>query len=307
VSGVALLGLIAASASVTSPEAAGSAAPPPALVVEAQGNCPSGEAVRAALLPALVEAPAGSGRQPPRVSDLGDRFQVDAAGQTGAFVDVARDCTERARVAAVFIALALSPPAAPERPAAPPPAPPPRPVAPQSPRHWFEVAADVRLDGASVGAPADTTLTWGGEIRGAFGRGAVGIAATAGVLAPTNDAFGSIDVREQRFPLSLSLTLSHDLSGGVRAAADLGLAIVPFTLQGQGLSTVAPTTRVDLGGRLALALRLPAMLGRVAPVVGLHADIFPRPYRFSVDPLGDIGSSSALWVGASLGLSYEGR
>src|SRR5207237_3879135 len=140
-----------------------------ALVRGAQGSCPSGEAVRAALLAALTEAPVPNG-QPPRVTDLGDRFQVDAAGQTGAFVDVARDCTERARVAAVFIALALSPPAAPERPAPPPPPPPPPPPAPGPPRRWFELAVEARLDGASFGAPAKTRLAWGGEVRAALGR-----------------------------------------------------------------------------------------------------------------------------------------
>ncbi len=303
-SGVALLGLLAAS--VASPEAAGSAASPVALVVEAQGSCPSGEAVRAALLPALVEAPAASGRQAPRVTDLGDRFVVDAAGQTGAFVDVARDCTERARVAAVFIALALSPPAAPERPASPPqpgPGPAPRP----HPLRWVDVTAEARLDGGSVGAPAATTLAWGGDVRVAVGRGALGVAATAGVLAPVDNTFGSVDVRQQRFPLSLSLTLGHELPRGLRFAGDLGLAIVPFTLRGEGLSTVAPATRVDLGARLAVVVWLPAVVGRLAPVVGLHADIFPRPYRFSVDPLGDIGSSSGFWLGGSLGLSYDSR
>jgi hypothetical protein len=304
VSGVVLLGLLAAG--VASPEAAGSAAAPVALVVEAQGSCPSGEAVRAALLPALVEAPAASGRQAPRVTDLGDRFVVDAAGQTGAFVDVARDCTERARVAAVFIALALSPPAAPERPASPPqpgPGPAPRP----HPLRWVDVTAEARLDGGSVGAPAATTFAWGGDVRAAVGRGALGVAATAGVLAPVDNTFGSVDVRQQRFPLSLSLTLGHELPRGLRFAGDLGLAIVPFTLRGEGLSTVAPATRVDLGARLAVVVWLPAVVGRLAPVVGLHAEIFPRPYRFSVDPLGDIGSSSGFWLGGSLGLSYDSR
>jgi hypothetical protein len=304
VSAAALLALIAAAGAAPDGRVPTVRA---ALVVEAQGGCPSGEAVRAALLPALTEAPAAGG-QAPRVTDLGDRFQVDAAGQTGAFVDVARDCTERARVAAVFIALALSPPAAPERPEPlPTPPPPPRPPAPPQSVRWFEIAVEARLDGASLGAPAKTTLAWGGEVRGALGRGAVGIAATAGLLAPTDDAFGSVGVRQQRFPFSLSLTLGRQTVHGLGFAADLGLAAVPFTLEGRGLSSVAPATRIDLGARLALALRLPALTGRLAPVLGLHAEYFPRPYQFSVDPLGDIGSSSGLWLGASLGLSYLSR
>ncbi|HEY4395510.1 MAG TPA: hypothetical protein VGP64_15675 [Polyangia bacterium] len=297
-SGAALLALLATAG--TAPDGSAPTVRA-ALVVEAQGTCPSGEAVRAALLPALTGAPA-AGAAAPRVSDLGDRFQVDAAGQTGAFVDVARDCTERARVAAVFIALALSPPAAPER-SAPVPPPPPAP----GPGRWFELAVAARLDGASLGVPAQTTLAWGGEARVALGRGAVGIAATAGVLAPTDDAFGSVRVRQQRFPLSLALTLGHRVAHGLGVAADLGPVVVPFTLEGEGLSSVAPATRIDLGARLAVALRLPALGARLAPVVGLHAELFPRPYHFTVDPLGNIGSSSGVWLGASLGLSYLRR
>jgi hypothetical protein len=166
---------------------------------------------------------------------------------------------------------------------------------------------EARLDGASLGTPAKTTLAWGGQVRGALGRGAVGVAATAGVLAPTDDTYGSVGVRQQRFPLSLMLTLGHELPHGLGFAADLGLAVVPFTLEGEGLSSVAPATRIDLGARLAVALRLPALAGRLAPVVGLHAEFFPRPYQFSVDPLGEIGSSSGLWLGVSLGLSYLSR
>jgi len=303
VSGAALLALIAAAGAA--PDRPGEPTVRAALVVEAQGSCPSGEAVRAALLPALTEAPVPNG-QPPRVTDLGDRFQVDAAGQTGAFVDAARDCTERARVAAVFIALALSPPAAPERPAPPPPPPPP-PAAPAPPGRWFELAVEARLDGAPLGAPAKTALAWGGEVRAALGRGAFGLAATAAVLAPTDGTFQSVGVRQQRFPLSLALTLGRGAAHRMGVAADLGLAVVPFTLEGQGLSSVAPAARLDLGARVAVALRLPPLAGRLAPVVGLHGEVFPRPYQFSVDPLGDIGSSSGWWVGASLGLSYLSR
>ena len=304
-SGATLLALLAAAGAVPD---GGEPTVRAALVVEAQGTCPSGEAVRAAPLPALTEAPA-PGRQAPRVTDLGDRFQVDAAGQTGAFVDVARDCTERARVAAVFIALALSPPAAPERPAPPPPpppSPPPPPPAAPHPHRWFELAVEARLDGTSLGAPAQTTLAWGGRFRGAVGRGPVGIAATAGALAPTDDTFGSVGVRQQRFPLSLSLTLGHQLGYGMGVAADLGLALVPFTLEGQGLSWVR-RRRASISARgwrsRSGSPRSPDGWPRSS---GSTPSSFRAPTSL-VDPLGDIGSSSGLWLGASLGLSYLNR
>ncbi len=301
-SGLAFGWLFAAAALAGTPAAAPAA---PGVVVEAAGTCPSGEAVRAALLPVLGAAPVVS-PSPPRVSDLGPRFEVVAAGQTGDFVDASRDCVERARVAAVFIALALNPPVPPGRPpvvaSEPPPAPPAE-VRPP-PGRWFSAAVMARFDGAEAGSSATVDGTWGGEIRAAFGRGALGVAATAGALAPTVSTFGSVGVRQQRFPLSVAVTVRRDLPARFRLAGDLGAAVVPFTLEGQGLDTAQPALRVDLGGRLAVELSFPPV-GGLRPVLGLHAEYFPRTYALAVDPLGDVGTSSNLWLGTSLGLAFD--
>jgi hypothetical protein len=305
VSGLAFGWLIAAAALAGDPLAGAEAPPPPAVVVEAAGTCPTGEAVRAALLPVLGASPAAA-PSPPRVSDLGPRFEVVAAGQTGEFVDSARDCVERARVAAVFIALALNPPVPPARPpvviSEPPPRPPPEVKRP--PQRWFSAAVMARFDGAQAGASSTLEGTWGGELGAAFGRGALGVAATAGALAPTVSTFGSVGVRQQRFPLSVAVAVKHDLPARFRLAGDLGVAVVPFTLEGQGLDTANPALRVDLGGRLAVELRFPPV-GGLTPVLGLHAEYFPRTYALAVDPLGDVGTSSNLWLGTSLGLAFE--
>lgn len=303
-SGPALAALIAAA--VLAQEPSRDAASAPSFEVEADGACPAREAVRAALLPVVSTTPTVA--QPaPRVSDLGPRFAVVAAGQTGVFVDERRDCVERARVAAVFIALALNPPVPPARPpvvvAAPPPPPPP-PVVPAR-RRWFSAALLARFDGAEAGSGADVDGTWGGEIRGALGRGALGLSVTAGMLAPTVSTFGAVTVRQQRFPLSVALALQRDLPARFRLAADAGVALVPFTLEGQGLETVQPATRFDVGARLSVELRFPPLGRRLTPVWGLHAEYFPRTYALVVDPLGDVGTSSNLWLGTSLGLAFE--
>src|SRR5205814_3430832 len=90
--------------------AAGEAAPGSGLVVEAAGQCPERAAVMAALQPVLGDEALRSTRGLSRVSDLGDRFEVVALGQTRQYADPNRDCAERARVAAVFIALTVMPP-----------------------------------------------------------------------------------------------------------------------------------------------------------------------------------------------------
>ena len=91
-----MLGLVAAGA--------------PSLTVDVTGKCPSVEAVAVALGSAV-----GSDTKPgaggvPKVTNLGDRFSVSAFGQAREYPDPGRDCDERARAAAVFIALALNPP-----------------------------------------------------------------------------------------------------------------------------------------------------------------------------------------------------
>src|SRR6185369_10163724 len=99
-----LWGLIAAANAagiVAPPEELPAAAPRSGLVVEVSGQCPSRQAVMAALRPVVGNEPTPAGTEAPRVADLGDRFEIAAFGQTRQYDDGARDCAERARVAAV--------------------------------------------------------------------------------------------------------------------------------------------------------------------------------------------------------------
>jgi hypothetical protein len=286
-------------------------APAPApLTVDATGECPSGRAVAAALWPVV----GGDARHllpaAPHVTDLGDSFEITARGQTQRYVDAPRDCEERARMAAVFIALALNPPTF----EAPAPAGPPAgaieakpsirtpPPAPAASAGWLSLAIDARLDGG--GAPA-AEFAPGAELRAGVGRQHFGVVAAAGVLAPTEARYVSVPVRQQRFPLSLALTGRRNMSGALEAAVALGVALVPFTLRGSGLTAPEPAVRLDVGARLAIELRFPALSRRMTPFVDLHAEYFPRPYVIDVDPLGDIGTTGHLWVGASLGVGFE--
>ena len=316
-----VLGLIAAtSANPAHSEEARAAAPPSGLTVEATGQCPSRQAVTAALLPALRrEPPVAPGAGVPRVVDLGDRFEVAAFGHTRQYLDTARDCAERARVAAVFITLALDPPVPPPSSAAPPTAPrgdvpaiesaPNQPVAataaprtPPTSTRWAAFAVGARVDGP-VGAafPADGVAA-GPELRGAVGWRFIGFAATAGLLAPTEARLSSVTVHEQRFPISFALSARRRLARGFEAAAALGVSLVPITLRGDGLMTSLPATRLDTGARAAFDLRLPALAWLAAPFVSVHVEYFPRPYVLDVAPVGNIGSTARFWLGASVGI-----
>jgi hypothetical protein len=299
---LALLG--AAPEGMTAPEA------PPhngGLVVEAAGECPGRDRVLAALRPVLGDEVMRSTSGVSRVSDLGDRFEVTALGQTRQYADVARDCDERARVAAVFITLTINPPmfAMPK----PPPPPPPRIVAPPQPPpspapvvpRWASVGVGARFDGGSPLGSME--IATGAELRGVWGRGSIGAVATVGVLAPTETKLTSVVVHEQRFPCSVGVIGRRALSR-FEGAISAGLALVPFTLHGDGLAMPQGGTRLDAGARLALELRLLSSAW-LSPFADVHAEYFPRPYDVGVDPVGDIGSTGRLWVGAAVGLAVD--
>ncbi len=295
------------------------------LIVQASGQCPSREAVTAALAPALArEPPAVFGTGVPRVLDLGDRFEVAAFGQARQYLDTARDCAERARVAAVFITLALNPPALPSSSLSPTAAPPgdlpaiesaphqpvlsdtPPGTVPASAR-WASVGISARVDGPVGAAFPAAGVAAGPELRGAIGWRFVGLTATAGILAPTEARLSSVTVHEQRFPISLALGARRHLAHGIEAAGALGVSLVPIELRGDGLMTSLPAMRLDTGARAAVELRLPALVWRAAPFVDVHAEYFPRPYALDVGPLGNIGSTTRFWLGASVGIEVEAR
>jgi hypothetical protein len=309
---------LAAAATGPADRAASGGAPGPAVPIEVNGQCPSHDAIMAALLPALGGSSIPS---PPRVSDLGAAFEIVAFGQTRQFVDTARDCAERARVAAVFIALALNPPMLQLPPAAAPPpvppvanvapppvvAPPPPPVVAPPPPRWLNLAVGARVDGPLGGAASPGGTTGGIELRGAAGRRAVGVVAAVGVLAPTDSKVSFVNVHHQRFPASLAVMARRALPRGLAVEGAAGLALVPFRLQADGLGQSTPATRVDAGLRLALQVRLPPLARGLTPFLGGHLEYFPRPYVVDVAPIGDIGTTNRVWVGASAGIAFDAR
>lgn len=268
--------------------------------VAVTGDCPGAEAVTAALRSALGSDVKVGVSEPPKVSDQGDRFSVAAAGQVQQYADPGRDCEERARAAAVFIALALNPPLAPPGPAPTvrdAPAPPPPPAS----ARWLDLAVAARADGGPGQAVGPAI---GAEIHAAAGWRWLGVAATAGILAPSEGTYSSITVRQQRFPLSLALTARRDVSQRLAIAGAAGAALVPLTVRATAIDGGPSSTRLDAGIRLAFELRFRAT-PRLAPFVDLHAEFFPRAYELQVDPLGTIGSTGRLWLGVSAGVAFE--
>ncbi len=268
--------------------------------------CPTREAVARALSPALAPPSQSAAELPAdlRIADLGDAFEVSLAGQSQRFSEAARDCAERARMAAVFIALVLRPPVAPAPPpvvVVEPPSPAPPPPPPRPPTTFVAAALAARADTALAGGGRATTGTAaGGEVQILVGRRALGLEVTAGALASSETAFNTVRVREQRFPCSLAATLRTRAGARVELAGAVGVSLTPVTLNAEGLTAPVSDTRLDLGARVAFAARWTGH--RLAPFAEAHLEWFPRTYTLAVQPLGDIGRTAPLQAGLSIGV-----
>ncbi|HEY3592402.1 MAG TPA: hypothetical protein VGL13_00950, partial [Polyangiaceae bacterium] len=253
---------------------------------------------------------------PPRVVDLGDRFRVSVAGHSREYEDATRDCAERARIAAVFLALTLSPPEIPIEPARPPPTPaPPRPAAreavgphPFAPRAnmgalpWGRFEAAGRFEGAPSLGDAQGFFEGGAMVRMALGWSASwGVELGLGLLASRIVQLDAVRAREQRFPFEIGLRF-RTVTGAVEVSAAAGLSGAWFTTEGNELPAPDRQSRVDLGLGGALQGRWPAA-SRMAAVFGVRPQYFPRSYAFSVDGRGVVGSTPRFRLAGELGFS----
>jgi hypothetical protein len=295
------------------------ARPKPASVITASGACPSSDTTWAAMS-SLV--PRGALDALPRsaavdVTDLGDSYRVrlvaNGIERIRVYRDVARDCEQRARFAAVFVVLTLMPPELLID--SPPKLPPPEPVvsagAPEPPA--LRIVAEpparrLRLELAAMGDTAPAVLSGpdmtspGGELRAAVGGGRL-VALFAVGLQPRSDfSLGPLRAREQRVPIDVGLRLRR-AARWIEVGGEAGLAAALFRSQGLSPVVAKQATRIDLGTRAGVTLRVGARDARIAPIAGLHATYFPRPYEIATTPAGVVGRTPALRLGATLGIS----
>lgn len=283
--------------------------------LEVVGSCPTAEAVDGALAPLLKRDFSFPGGARPRVVDRGDRFAVSVKGQTGQYLDAERDCAERARVSAVFIALTLNPPqiqssdvdASPPKPSAfEAPArlpaqsvPSPQVVAPRTDA-WRRLDIGARFDAApSAGPPS--MLAAGLELRLSLGTGRVGGVLGTSVLAPVVWELSGVLVQEQRLPSHLALRMRWP-SMLPTLSLDLGLSATVFVVRAPELAGGSPATRLDMGPRAALTAQFETF-GSLSPYLGAHLEYFPQTYRLYAEPTGQLAATPHLWVGMNLGAS----
>ena len=281
-------------------------------LIAGSSTCPRPDIVRAELATLLPPDRLGPrlralpGAAPVvEIVDLGVPFHVIVAGRVRAYRDEARDCTHRARVAAVFVALTIDPAFIAAAPPAPPPVPPPPPpvivseAAPAPPppdAARLDVAAAVD---AGVGS-ADRVAQGGLAARLTLGRGRLAFVAGVIALLPVDTAIGGVRLHQWRLPIDAGVRAN--LTGhGFAPYAELGLCAAVVSESAQDLVTGNSRTALELGARAAFGVRVGA--SRFAPFAALHAELIPSPAEIYALPQGVAGHTPYLWIGASAGAS----
>jgi hypothetical protein len=290
--------------------------------ISTTGGCPGAETIWAAMS-SLV--PRGALEALPRaavidVADLGETYRVrlttGGVERVRVYRDLARDCDQRARFAAVFVVLTLMPPELlidsparlpePETVVATPSAA----VSPAGETADDAVAATrvLRLELAALGdgAPATSSApevaSPGLELRAAIGRGSVLASIGAAVQASSTFTLGPLRARELRMPLDAGVRLRR-ASEWIEIGGELGVVAALFRAEGVSPVVARTATGLDLGMRAAATLRVGARAARLAPIAGVHGAYFPRPFDLSMQPNGVVGHTPTFRFGATAGVA----
>jgi hypothetical protein len=286
---------------------AGSARADELQVEAADAACPDAGQLEQALRPvleqdvALVFEASPSTTWRARVSDDGAVYAIEIDGERREIEDARRDCEERARVAAVFIALNIqatksepAKPVAPDPEAAPeePEPPPPPPGFGASLQALGEHATDAERTAFGAGASIFYALA---PFR--FELSAAVLAPIELRLTPRDDVRGRVDL--VRIPLALTTSYLVRI-GDFELGPLLGLALDVLHMKGQGVERPQTELRLSPGVALGAAAHL-WLSPRIGLVFQAQMRAFPRAYRLTVEPAGALGRTPGIWVGAQLG------
>jgi len=329
-----------------------SGSPPPVVWVQegaaTPARCPSLLEVASALAEAL---PASTIRVGPPdtptavsvvVADEGDRYRARAGGVERVFVDGERRCAQRARAAAVFAALSLSPPEVPgpaaSSEAAPVPAPAETPApaaaAPEVAETSAPAAAGVATAETAAPAPPSPGLAWRRALRvdlepallaglslqtrplPEFGAGlrvaaggerlalVLGVFASSTTFAAASPTAGGTpgSFLLLRVPVDLGLRARLIERRRLRLDVEAGALLGALVAVGRGFDGAKTSAVFDPGVRLALLLRLP-LTARLAALVGVEGSLTPQARPLSVtDAAGALVPTTASTPYAWLGL-----
>jgi hypothetical protein len=237
-----------------------------------------------------------------QIIDLGVPYRVIAAGRVREYRDETRDCAYRARIAAVFVALAIDPAEiSMEQPPPSPPVPPPAAALDQRPRAAAHL--DLGVAGELGVASGNVATQAGAALRLAVGRGRIALVVGAMALAPIDVTLGGVRLRQWRLPVDVGVRAQLE-GKRLQPYGELGVGAAWLSERALDLANPQGGTSIELGGRAAVGARL-ATRGRFAPFVALDAELVPSPPAVFALPQGVLGHTPWLWLGATVGASLE--
>jgi hypothetical protein len=287
---------------------------PTVSIAPGPSRCPSAEAVASAVQRLLPGTRIMREDESPtlvvRLEDHGDRFSVAIEGASREIRDRRRQCSERARAAAVFVVLALEPPRVfgdePRAPAAvvqlddDEPSPLLARPARRAARYSLELEAGALVDAA----PGSKTLAAGGGVlRLLFGARSFGMTLGIAGVGPVTIAVPPGEVSIQRVPLDVGAYAALRRER-LDVRLELGLALAPLLVQGRGFTADLDGFRLDLGVRGALVGRW-WVTRRLALWLGADVTGLPRPYDLVVTNRAASAETPRVWVRVAAGLGAK--
>jgi hypothetical protein len=310
--------IVLAASAVSSASAALAAPPPSVRMVGEETACPTPAQVVTVLRRLLprTKVTAESGPAAPAdaaIKDEGSHYRVSIAGQEREFVDNARQCAERARHAAVFVALVLDPPMIPEPSdappappaAAPPSLPPAERAATPSPAPATFTALDLTLGAALQVAPSAgerRTTVATGVMAWARAKRGLHVALGAGVLRGAFEFHGVV-ADAWWIPIHLAVGMGFE-SDRWEIGAELGPSVNFLSVLARDLAQAQNQIRLEWGARAAGFSRF-WFSKNIALYLSGEALVRPSRYALLIDPEGQVGLTPVLWWGGSAGLSFK--
>ncbi|HEY3801294.1 MAG TPA: hypothetical protein VGL61_01755 [Kofleriaceae bacterium] len=290
-------------------------APPVVAIAGDAGTCPTASDVAAALTAIFPNLETATPDDPAalhvELSPQGEGFHVRAGDVERDFTG--GDCAERARKAAVFVALVLAPPTVevPPDPVAAPSAapgetsaraavalPPVGPAAPSGPP-WLQLDVAAAIETAP--RDANNLVAGGGELGVFIGGARVGAIATLSGLAPTDMQVGTTGAQLTRTPAAFGIR-GRARSGRVGFAADAALTTALLTVRGLDPSYGAQSERFELGARVGARIEVWPW-SRIAVFAAARLDIVPDTYELALPGAGMVGATPGWWIGGVIGVT----
>jgi hypothetical protein len=254
------------------------------IAVEAVGACPDGGAVRR-LLGELVSAEE-SRDAVISIQDRGQHYRIAVRGSATTLDDPARDCTGRARRAAVVAASILQTPK----------------VVLGPPVWTIEKGLVIEL----APTPGDAVWAYGAEFRGAYGSRAWSLVAAAGARGPvTLTLQNGWKADLLRIPVDVGARLTG-YRWRLRPWLVLGASATLNRISGRDLVDTHSEWRLSPGAIAMAGATLPVK-GKLGVAAALAVRWEPRPYHLQVVPAGEVGETPRWWLGLSLNYTLDGK